>query len=161
MKMYSGDRNHFFMAEEGFLYSLYDACELTYAGNSRGSAFLDFDDDGDLDVVLNDYRGPARLYRNEQSTGNSWIRLQLEGTRSNRNAIGARVRVVDSTGRVQHAIVVSGSGYLSQNPMALHFGLGRAERVREVRIEWPAGGVQHVADLEPNRRHRILEPENL
>src|ERR1700730_13675288 len=104
----------------------------------RGCAFADIDGDGTLDVVLTQNGGPARLLRNEGGTGNHLIRLVLEGdgVRSNRSAIGARV-TVEAGGIVQHRQVASGRGYLSQSEFPLTFGLGHADRVDRLMIQWP------------------------
>ena len=104
----------------------------------RGCAHLDIDGDGALDVVLTANGGPARLLRCENRTGNHWLRLRLEGDgkRSNRSAIGARV-VLLADGREQRREVSGARGYLSQSELTLTFGLGKATRVDKVTIYWP------------------------
>jgi hypothetical protein len=104
----------------------------------RGCAYLDIDGDGALDVVLTANGGPARLLRNDNRTGHHWLRLRLEGDgkRSNRSAIGARV-IVQAGGREQRREVASARGYLSQSEMVLTFGLGAATQVDRVTIHWP------------------------
>jgi len=104
----------------------------------RGCAYLDMDGDGTLDVVLTANGGAARLLRCENRTGNHWLRLRLEGDgkRSNRSAIGARV-VLLADGREQRREVGGGRGYLSQSELTLTFGLGKATRVDKVTIHWP------------------------
>jgi hypothetical protein len=104
----------------------------------RGCAFGDFTNKGRLDVVLTANGGPAKLLHNEGTEGNHWLRLVLEGdgTHSNRSAIGARV-TVDAGGNTYHREVIAGRGYLSQSELPLTFGLGKAEKVDRVTIQWP------------------------
>jgi hypothetical protein len=104
----------------------------------RGCAFGDFDNDGDVDIVVNNLDGPPTLLRNEGGTGNASILVKCVGTRSNRSAIGARVRVT-AGGRSQVAEVMSGSSYYSQSDLRLHFGLGRAAAAESVEVRWPSG----------------------
>ncbi len=155
---FADESNVMFIAEEGFLYNVSGRCEPCYADNSRGSAFFDFDGDGDLDIAINDYEGPARLFRNAQSLDHAWVRVRLHGTRSNRDGVGATVTITDDLGRQQTAAVVSGGGFLSQNPPELHFGLGRATAVTGVEIAWPSGRTQRMGGLAAGMVHVIREP---
>jgi hypothetical protein len=147
----------FYVSQDGYFYDVSKVCPLAYQGSSRGSAFFDYDGDGDLDVAINDYDSPAKIFQNNQQTANNWVRFQLEGTRSNRNAIGTRIEVRFAD-QLHYDQVVSGSGFLSQNPMALHFGVGQATLVDKVMVSWPSGLVQQVEDLEVNQTHQIREP---
>ncbi len=126
----------------------------------RGCAYADIDGDGDLDVVLTECAGPARLLRNDGGTGHNWIRLVLEGDGedSNRSAIGAQVKV-EAGKLVQRREVISGRSYLSQCELPLTFGLGQANKVDRVTIQWPGrnAGKQVVTDLAVNRCHRIRQ----
>jgi len=158
LRFYANDVNVFFLNEGGFLYNISGACELSYPGNSRASAALDFDLDGDLDLAVNDYESRAKLFRNEEPWSNSWVRFRLRGTRSSRDGFGARIRVEDDLGNAQSATKVSGAGFLSQDPMELHFGLGKATRVKRALVHWPSGIEQAVEDLEARRVHTIVEP---
>jgi hypothetical protein len=108
----------------------------------RGCAFADIDGDGDLDVVLTENGGPARLLRNDGGTGHHWLRLHLkgDGKRSNRSAIGARV-TVEAGGLTQTQEVTSGRGYLSQSELPLTFGLGKETKVDRVTVHWPGKDV--------------------
>jgi hypothetical protein len=155
---YANEPNLFFVHQEGFWYHVGDFSQTDYAGNSRGCGVFDFDGDGDLDMAINDFEAPCKLFRNEQNLGNSWIRLQLIGRRSNRNAIGARVEVQDSRGERHHALVVSRKGFLSQDPFTLHFGLGRAEGITSGVIHWPSGATQSLGILAGRKKHQIEEP---
>ncbi len=105
----------------------------------RGAAFGDFDNDGDLDVLITTNNGPARLYRNDQLSGNRSIRFRLTGTISNRDAIGATVRIYQGK-ETSSRMVRSGSSYLSQSEMPVTFGLGRRDTVERAVIRWPSSG---------------------
>src|SRR5579862_987220 len=112
----------------------------------RGVALGDFDRDGDLDILITTNQGPAVLYRNDVTNGNRSIRFQLTGTKSNRDAIGAVVRLSTPDG-TQSRMVKTGSGYLSQSELALTFGLGKRDRVDRVVVEWPSGRVDEHKNL--------------
>ena len=105
---------------------------------ARGLACGDFDRDGDVDLLITTNNGPAVLFRNDQLAGNRSLRLQLTGTRSNRDAIGAIVRV-SARRLTQIRMVKTGSSYLSQSELPLTFGLGRRDRVDRIVIDWPSG----------------------
>ncbi len=156
LSQYSNERNVCYFSKDGFFYDVSEQCPIAYIGNSRGSCFFDFDLDGDLDVAINDYNAPARLFLNEQSSGNHWIRFSLEGSESNRDAIGARVEI-QFAGQKRFDQVVSGSGFLSQNPKELHFGLGTAESVDSATVIWPSGQKTEITELECDQVHVIRE----
>jgi hypothetical protein len=126
----------------------------------RGCAYADIDGDGDLDVVLTECAGPARLLRNDGGTGHNWIRLVLEGDGedSNRSAIGAQVTVTSGK-LVQRREVLSGRSYLSQCELPLTFGLGQAQQVDRVTVHWPGrnAGKQVWTDLAINRVHTLRQ----
>ena len=126
----------------------------------RGAAFGDFDNDGDLDVLITTNHGPARLYRNDQLTGNRGIRFRLVGTKSNRDAIGATVRIT-SGGETSSRTVKSGSSYLSQSELPVTFGLGRRDTVGRVEIFWPSGRVEEYRDLRAGRRYICTEDKGI
>ena len=123
---------------------------------ARGCAFGDFDNDGSMDALVNPINDVPQLLRCKSNSGNNWITLKLIGTKSNRSAIGARVRC--ATGKHEQIDEVrSGGSFLSQNDLRLHFGLGKAERVDLVEIRWPGGLVERLADVPTNRILTVLE----
>ncbi len=107
---------------------------------SRGCAFGDFDNDGDLDIVIMNQNEPPTLLRNDAPPGNHWIKIRLQGTKSNRSAIGSRV-VLRYGGKMQVQELMSQSSYVSSNDPRLHFGLGRFESV-DIEVRWPLGDVE-------------------
>jgi hypothetical protein len=111
--------------------------------SSRGAAFGDVDNDGDVDVLVMNMNEPPSLLRNEYRGGNAWIRVALEGRVSNRAAIGATVTLT-AGGRRQVRAVVSQSSYYSHDDLRLHFGLGAASRVDEIEVRWPSGRIQRI-----------------
>ncbi len=111
--------------------------------SSRGCAFGDFDNDGDVDVLIVNHNEPPSLLRNDTTGGGHWIKIKLTGVKSNRSAIGARV-TVRYGGRVQAQEVLSQSSYLSVNDTRLHFGLGPANVV-DVEIRWPLGQIEKLS----------------
>jgi len=157
LTQHANQKNVCFLSQDGYFYDVSSQCELAYRGNSRGSAWFDFDHDGDLDVAVNDYDGPGRIFENLQKSGHHWIRFQLVGTRSNRNAVGARVEIRFGKGRKHFSQVVSGKGFLSQNPMTLHFGTGTSSSIDELVIIWPGGTQQTLKDLPTGKTHVIRE----
>jgi enediyne biosynthesis protein E4 len=126
----------------------------------RGCAFGDFDNDGDVDVLVNNLDGPPTLLRNDGGSGNHSLLIKCVGTRSNRSAIGARVTIT-AAGRDQIGEVMSGSGYYSQNDLRLHFGLGRAASVERVEVAWPSGAKETLRDLAANQLFVIQESKGI
>jgi len=123
--------------------------------DGRGLAVLDIERDGHLDLVLRNYKQPTILLRN-RGGDQSWVGLKLVGSRSNRDAVGARVSL-RASGLRQTREVTIGSGYLSGSSLVQHFGLGKARRVDEVEILWPSGNRTVLTSLDTNRRHVIKE----
>jgi hypothetical protein len=126
---------------------------------SRGMAFGDFDNDGDMDVLIMNVNEPPTLLRNDAPKENHWIKIRLEGTKSNRSAIGARV-LARYGGKVQAQEVVSQSSYLSANDPRLHFGLGAATSV-DIEIHWPLGAIENHKALAAGQLVTIREGQGI
>lgn len=126
----------------------------------RGSAYLDIDGDGDLDVVATANGGPPLLCRNDGGNANNWLRVKLRGTRSNRDGIGAKLELVvgDQTQRRQHFLA---RGYYSSMEPVVTFGIGRADRIDALVVRWPSGTETRLENLEPNRVVLIDEDAGL
>jgi hypothetical protein len=124
----------------------------------RGSAYADIDGDGDLDVCLTASGGSARLFRNDGGNENHWIRLKLVGTKSNRDAIGANVKVTASV-VTQTRQLFPAKSYLSSVELPLTFGLGKADKVDSIEIRWPSGEITQLESLAVDRLHTIREQE--
>jgi hypothetical protein len=124
--------------------------------SSRGAAFDDLDNDGDLDVVILNSRREPTLLRNDSSRTNHWIQIQLRGTKTNRDGIGARVTVTAGN-LTQIDEVHSGRSYQSDFGKRLHFGLGQRSAVEQIRVNWIGGGVDVVRNVEVDRLITILE----
>jgi hypothetical protein len=126
---------------------------------ARGSAYADFDNDGDLDLVITTNNGPARLLRNDNGNRNDLLRVKLVGTRSNRDAIGAKVTLTTVNGTRLHAMVKTGSSYLSQSEFPLTFGLGKPSNEKFVTLEivWPNSGKESIPHIAANQLITIKE----
>ena len=125
---------------------------------SRGAAFGDLDNDGDIDVVINNLDGPSTVLRNDGGNANNFLVIDLVGRKSNRSAFGARVTVTAGD-LVQVDERRSGGSYLSQNDVRLHFGLEKRQKVDRIEVRWPGGGVDTVSGVEANRFITITEGE--
>ena len=123
---------------------------------ARGLAYGDYDRDGDIDVLLTTNNGPAYLFRNDQLAGNRSIRFHLVGTKSNRDGIGAVVRISHG-GQSQMRMIRSGSSYLSQSELAAVFGVGSRDRIERVVIEWPSGRTEEHKNLATGKSYRCTE----
>jgi hypothetical protein len=133
------------------------AVGVTDVLDGRAVAFADLWNRGVLDVVVANQNGPLLIYKNSVAPGREWIEFELEGTGSNRSAIGAQV-TLDWNGGKQVQEVSGGSGFASQNQRRLHFGLGANPAVRSAVVRWPSGKVQTLAAPAAGRLHRIKEP---
>jgi hypothetical protein len=123
---------------------------------ARGLAYGDFDRDGDSDLLVTTNGGPALLFRNDQLAGNRSIRFRLVGTKSNRDGIGATVRI-DHAGSTQTRVVKSGSSYLSQSELAVTFGVGRQDRIDRAVVTWPSGRIEEFKSLPSGRGYECVE----
>ncbi len=126
----------------------------------RGAAFADIDNDGDPDVVITSNAGAAFLYRNDVSNGHRAIRLTLRGTKSNRDAIGARVRVFAGDQKYWR-MVKTGSSYLSQSELPLTFGLGARSRAERIVIEWPSGAKEELQNVSAGQSYEVVEGKGI
>jgi hypothetical protein len=122
----------------------------------RGLAVGDFDRDGDLDVLITTNNGSAYLFRADQIAGNRSIRVRLVGTKSNRDGIGAQIKI-SSGGIEQTRMVKTGSSYLSQSELPLTFGLGKHDKVERLVVEWPSGRAEDFKDLPAGKTYQITE----
>lgn len=126
----------------------------------RGLSYGDFDRDGDLDILLTTNNGPAFLFRNHQLAGNHSVRLELKGTKSNRDAIGACVQIF--AGDLQQSRMVrGGSSYLSQSELPVTFGLGKRDKVDRLVIGWPSGRVEEYKNLPAQNAYKCLEGKGI
>ncbi len=124
----------------------------------RGSAYADIDGDGDLDVVATQVAGPPMLLRNDQSLGNHFVRLKLVGTRSNRDALGATVKIT-AGGRSQWREVMTSKSYLSASELPVTFGLGKSDTVESVEILWPGGTKQTLTAIAIDKLTLVEQPK--
>jgi hypothetical protein len=130
---------------------------------ARGAAYGDFENDGDLDVIVSTNNGPAKLLRNENANQNDMLRVRVIGTRSNRDGIGAKVTVALSNGTRLAQMVKGGSSYLSQSQLPLTFGLGKpgANRITSLLIVWPSGKKESFSDIKPDQTLTMQEGKGI
>ncbi len=137
---------------------------ITEESSARGCAFGDFDNDGDIDVVINNVNALPALLRCDSRLSNNWIKVRTIGTKSNRSGIGARLLCVTGAGKDemrQIDEVRSGGSYYSQNDLRIHFGLGKAEKVSLLEIRWPSGAVQTLKEIGVNQLIYVKEGEGI
>jgi enediyne biosynthesis protein E4 len=132
---------------------------------SRGAAFGDYDNDGDVDVIINPVNDYPVLMRCDSTMGNNWLQVKTVGVKSNRTGVGARITAViegeDKKPRTLIDEVRSGSSYYSQNDLRVHFGLGRAKQVKTLEVRWPSGAVDRLSDVQANRVIYVKEGAGL
>lgn len=157
------DRTTLWRNDDGVFTDVSDAMGITDTQQGRGLIHLDYDSDGDLDLVVVNNEAAPVLYRNDNVSGNH-VRFDVEGTASNRDGVGAFLTVtpdLDSPDERMVWEIDGGSSFLSQNEQTAHFGLGdHTGTVDQVTIEWPSGIVQHLFDVSPNQTHNILEADS-
>jgi hypothetical protein len=124
---------------------------------ARGLATGDINNDGKLDVVVTSNDGPAWVLLNQTESPNHWITLNLVGTKSNRDGIGAQIKLSTANGD-QFATVTTSSSYQSSSDKRVHFGLGTADSIREIEIRWPSGIRQLIKDTKADQIVKIAEP---
>jgi hypothetical protein len=132
--------------------------DLQQSAFYRGAAFADFDNDGKVDVVVTAIGSEARLFHNVTATPNHWIAFHLRGTKSNRDGIGARIRITLPSGKTLFNHATTSVGYASSSEPLVRFGLGRESRLRDVEIAWPSGTVQRLTDIAAGRIVEVREP---
>jgi hypothetical protein len=131
--------------------------DLAVAGAWRGVAVADLDNDGTLEVAVSRLNGPAALLVKDGGAAHNWILLDLEGTRSNRDGIGARIRLVLPSGRALHEHVTTANGIYSASDKRVHFGLGAEAGIAYVEISWPSGIVQRIEKPAVNQVLHVVE----
>jgi hypothetical protein len=124
--------------------------------DGRGVAIFDYDQDGRADVALRNYKQPAQLLHNVGASGH-WLELKLIGSRSNRDAVGARI-TLRANGQFHTREVHAGSGYQSGSSLIQHFGLGDADRVDEIHIRWPSGAESTLTNVDADQLRVVSEP---
>ncbi len=124
----------------------------------RGVALGDLDNDGRIDAVVPVLGGRAKLFHNTSRNGNHWITFDLAGTKSNRMALGAQVKITGGDGLTQHNIATTSTGYAASSDARVHFGLGAAASVKQVEVRWPSGITQTLANVAADRIVKIEEP---
>jgi len=132
--------------------------DFQLAGQYRGVAFADFDNDGRLDAVISNVDGAARLFRNVTSSSGHWLALQLTGTRSNRDAIGAKVSVTLPSGRKLYNHCTTSVGYASSSEPLVRFGLGNETVAKVIEIHWPSGQVLQLQNVSADKVVKVREP---
>ena len=124
--------------------------------DGRGLSILDYNNDGQIDLLLRNYKQPTELMKNTGRGSGRWMEFKLVGTISNRDAVGARIRLRTVNGW-QTRVVNAGSAYLSEQSLIQHFGLGAENRALEVLITWPSGATTHIGELEGTHRFTVTE----
>jgi len=131
--------------------------EALPAAAHRGSAFGDLNNDGKIDVVVSALGQPAEILYNATSAPNHWILIQTEGTASNRDGIGTRIKLTGQSGRVQYNHVTTSVGYASSSDKRVHFGLGADAMAREIELRWPSGRTQVLRNVKADQILKVRE----
>lgn len=157
------ETNVFFANEAGGLQNQSKLSGLDLLSNSRSAVYLDYDQDGDLDIVMNNYHEAAVVYQNNsEKFGNNWLKIKLVGSPKNKvnlDAIGARMIVTTSAGEKVWREINGSIGYMSVHPKTKHFGVGASEQV-DIKIIWPNGKVQYKYKVKVNQQITVLYPSD-
>jgi hypothetical protein len=160
LPVYEKESNVFFVNEGGKLQNHSKESGTDLLGNSRSIVYLDFDNDGDLDIILNNYHGPAVVYRNNsQQLNNNRMMIKLTGDpgkKSNRDAIGARIIAYKNGQQLAWREIRGGDSYLSVSPKVQHMGLGK-EKAVDITVIWPNGEKSQFQNVEANRRYMLKQ----
>jgi hypothetical protein len=160
---HSRESNVFFVNQDGKLNNASPQSGADFVGNSRSTAYLDYDGDGDLDIAVNNFHAPATILRNNLETKElNWLKLRLIGDPSrgsNRDAIGARILLTAEGGVRVAREIQGGAGYMSMNPKEQHFGLARAQ-LATAHIVWPNGEEQTLRALSANRAYTVVQGQD-
>jgi hypothetical protein len=132
--------------------------DMQLAEPYRGAVIGDLFNDGHMDLVVTVLNGKTRVLRNVTANDNNWVAFKLVGTKSNRMAIGAQIKITTGDGKNQYDIVSTSAGYGASRDPRAHFGLGAFKAIKQVEIRWPSGERQILRDLPANRIHRVEEP---
>jgi hypothetical protein len=132
--------------------------DFTPKGYQRGSAFGDLNDDGFLDIVVTSLSRTPRILLSSGGNGNHWLLVDTKGTRSNRDGIGAKLKLTTGSGRMLYNHVTTSVGFMSSSDKRVHFGLGPENLIKALEIRWPSGKVQQLTDLAVDRVLRVEEP---
>jgi hypothetical protein len=158
LPVYEKETNVFFVNEGGILKNDSQKSGTNFLGNSRSTLYLDFDNDGDLDIILNNYHGPAKVYRNNsEQLMNHWLKIILIGDPDNgcnRDAIGAKIIVYKNNNQIAWREIRGGEGYLSMGPTIQHVGIGKEKKV-DVRVTWPNGSTGNFKNFNANQSYLI------
>jgi hypothetical protein len=155
---YAGNqKNQLYLNDDAFLFLAPEAGDEAFPGNTRSAAAIDIDLDGDIDLVVNNFRQPPRVLVNQQRAGNNYVQFELVGKgKKNPLAFGATA-TIKAGGKTLLRQLSGGRGYLSQGDIALTAGVGKATTV-DISIRWPDGSVSEHAKVQVNKRHVIKQP---
>ncbi len=131
--------------------------DFLFSGYQRGAAFGDLNNDGALDLVVTSLNAPPRILMNSGVAGAHWLIVDAQGTKSNRDAIGAKMMLVTASGRKLYNHVTTAQGFLSSADRRVHFGLGQEKAIRMLEVTWPTGVVQRVQLPKPDQILHIIE----